>query len=282
MKKVALIAFIVFVLGIVGVLTTYASGDHFLTGGNSHDITESKSFAAENVQHLSVKVDVGEVKVKRSNSDEIEVSIRASEQRKGQIEYSIDKKEDVVEVVFNKDDSPWYSFPNISFGDHGSVVEIKLPDKEFESLAIESDVGEVDVHQVKAREFTATSDVGDIKVDQVVADTSTLSSDVGEIEVNGGTGAFHIESDTGDVSLELNALEEDVHIESSVGEVSVSLINEPKNFTFDLASDVGGVSVEGFSSIQKSSGRSYYVEQGNGNSLLQVKADVGEVQVEKN
>ncbi|QDP41743.1 DUF4097 family beta strand repeat-containing protein [Radiobacillus deserti] len=281
MKKVALIAAVLFVLGLVGVFTTYATGDHFLTGGDNTDISETKSFDSGSVERVNVNVDVGEVIVSKSQTDQIEVRVQTKKLRKEHVEYSMKQTDDTIDVIFDKSDAPWYAYPIFSFQDRGSIVEVKLPDKEFKSITMESNVGEVRISNIKTKELIAYSDVGDMTINQVVAAKSTLHTDVGEIEVNAGTGAFSIESDTGEVSLELDSFVDDVKINSNVGEISVSLRNEPENFTFDLASDVGEVSVNGFSSIPKSSGKSYYVEQGNGNPILQVKTDVGEIEIEK-
>lgn len=180
--------------------------------------------------------------------------------------------------------------------------------KVLDRVDIVSDVGDVSLSGISAREVKAECDVGDLRMEECACDAVSVEGDVGDMDFVGcGLGDFsavvdmgdiyveeceaapaHFESDTGDICLERCEFGDvtgnsdvgdikiadcafgNVELEVSTGDVEIIADREGiGEYGFELSTDVGSVEVDG-ERMKKE-----YERVGSGKGLVRVSVDVG-------
>lgn len=280
MKKVALTAFITLIIGIIGFFTV--SGNVFSVGRNA-SIDERETVTSRNIDSMIIKVDVGEVNIKESKNDEIDVHLHGSiaKKLKDQMEFSVEENGSTVEVNVSQSENTFFlQFPFIN-ADFNSkrVLDVSIPKELLNKLDVKTDVGEIAINGIDVEELKAHSDVGEIYVNGFTG-IGDFQSNVGEVELENISGKFKAHTDTGEIDIKVEEMTDDIELSSDVGDVTVTFAKEPSNIGFDLSSDIGEVSIEGFKGYDNHSSGSIVTQIGNGGPMLKVSTDIGEILVE--
>ena len=199
-----------------------------------------------------------------------------------------------------------FSFGN---GLKGCRFVLTVPEgKALDRVDIVSDVGDVSLSGISAREVKAECDVGDLRMEECACDAVSVEGEVGDMDFVGcGLGNFsavvdigdinveeceavpaYFESDTGDICLERCEFGDvtgnsdvgdvkiadcafgNVELEVSTGDVEIIADWERiGEYGFELSTDVGSVEVDG----ERMKGR--YEKAGSGKGLVRVSVDVG-------
>ncbi|MBM7605198.1 hypothetical protein JOC75_003221 [Metabacillus crassostreae] len=280
MKKVAFTAFITLIIGIIGFFTV--SGNVFSVGRNA-SIDERETVTSRNIDSMIIKVDVGEVNIKESKNDEIDVHLHGSiaKKLKDQMEFSVEENGSTVEVkVSQRENTFFLQFPFIN-ADFNSkrVLDVSVPKELLNKLDVKTDVGEIAINGIDVDELKAHSDVGEIYVNGFTG-LGDFQSNVGEVELENISGKIKAHTDTGEIDIKVEEMTDDIELSSDVGEVTVRFAKEPSNIGFDLSSDIGEVSINGFKGYDNNSSGSIITQIGNGGPMLKVSTDIGEILVE--
>lgn len=280
MKKVALTAFVALIIGIIGFFTV--SGNVFSVGRNA-SIDERETFTSRNIDSMIIKVDVGEVNIKESKNDEIDVHLHGSiaKKLKDQIGFSVEENGSTVEVNVSQRENTFFlqiPFINADFNSN-RVLDVSVPKELLNKLDVKTDVGEIAINGIDVEELKAHSDVGEIYVNGFTG-IGDFQSNVGEVELENISGKIKAQTDTGEIDLKVAEMTDDIELSSDVGEVTVSFAKEPNNIGFDLSSDIGEVSIKGFKGYDNNSSGSIVTQIGNGGPMLKVSTDIGEILVE--
>ncbi|WP_186575933.1 DUF4097 family beta strand repeat-containing protein [Aquibacillus kalidii] len=279
MKKVALSAFICLIIGVIG---SVIYGKQLITVTKGEKVTETKEIDAKDIENIIVNVDVADLHVLPSDGDKITVKLNTTKQPIDDMEFEVKENDKVLNVTLKtqKESNFGFNFSLGSFINTGSVdLYLSLPEKVYEQIEVTSDVGDIQIGNVNVSDLYTTSDVGDTELDQVTSENAKLISNVGDVEVTQGQGAYHVETDTGEIELNLLKLSKDTYLKSDIGDVLVSIIEKPKDMVLDLKSDIGDVEVSNFEGVGRSTGNDLYVELGNNGPKLQVVTDIGEIDV---
>ncbi|GAA5415922.1 hypothetical protein Pryu01_00954 [Paraliobacillus ryukyuensis] len=280
MKKIAGIAFIACIIGIIGIV--FFREDLFAIG-DYEKITENKTFDASNIEALDVAVNVADTTIEQSADSSIHVHLvgKVSERTQKQMKYEVYEEAGTVIIQLNQTGAQWFNFsilPSLSFNKLDLVIQ--LPDKMFKKLMLSSDVAELNILYGDFQSVNITSDVGDIQIENTKTSQVTIEADDGDIDIENGLGSWEITSDVGDTDISLDTWNNDVLIYTNVGEIDVELPVLPNQFKMDLASDVGEVETTGIpQSREASDDDNVYLEIGADGPLLQLKSDVGDVGV---
>ncbi|XQY91786.1 hypothetical protein ACNRWW_20250 [Metabacillus sp. HB246100] len=118
MKKVALTALVTFVIGIIGMFIL--SGTNVSLGKNIK-IDERKTVLTKSVEDMVINVDIGEVRIKESESDEIDIRFHGSipKNMKDDISFTVEEKDSLVEVKIDEREDFFFlthSFYSFGFG----------------------------------------------------------------------------------------------------------------------------------------------------------------------
>lgn len=152
------------------------------------------------------------------------------------------KVRDGVLTVKMTDHRQWMDY--ISLGGKSMEMTIYLPRKQYESLQITTDTGDIQLPEVlSAKEIRLRSDTGDVLCEGTAKTLINCATDTGDITVkNSAPHTLELKTDTGDVQLqESNAFE--LHLETDTGEVDAQNVNCT---TFTCKSATGDVTLKDF------------------------------------
>ncbi|WP_226036215.1 DUF4097 family beta strand repeat-containing protein [Aquibacillus saliphilus] len=281
MKKIALFAFIFLIIGVIGTLTF--ARDVFSIGPKETIDTEEQ-LDGNNITDVEIEMDVGKVVLRESDNDKVMISLNGdvSKKRAESIELDVSEEDGTVVASLKNREKFGFSIQNLfDFGDKGSVVlVVSVPNKEYQSVNVSTNVGMIVVEKIHAQKFMAVSDVGKIVVDELTSEQASLTSDVGEIIVQDGVGAFDVETDTGRIQLNMLEVTENIYASSNVGQVNITVKQQPENLVLDLESDIGEVVLKNVNGFSNYSGKQLSAETGTKGPVITASTDVGKILVE--
>ncbi len=273
MKRIVMIAIIFIAVGVAG--TVALGGDVFSIGPKT-TVEENQSFQADEINHLRVKADVGDIVLKESEGDEIHVSITGKVPKWDADKYdiSIEQKGDTLEVQFLKKKSKFFFIPlQFNVGEK-RIIEVALPKDALTTGHLQSNVGDVTIDALYVDELTVKNDVGDIDIAEFNGELLTIKSNVGDTTVKEATGQVDVQLDTGEIHLTMEEITENVTLMNDVGDISVAIKGATNGVVLDADTDIGDVKIK--------SG-SFQIGASNQNGpVLEAKTDVGDIIVEGN
>lgn len=276
MKKIALVACLALLIGIVGIFTFR---DQIFSTDSKASVAEEQVIDVSDIDQINVEADVADIKIEKSSDDDIHVLLggKVSEKRKDNIDFRVE--EDDGELNIDLEGEKLISISFLPLQDWGSIeLTILIPEKQFDKLDLLNDVGGITVNYGDFNTVNVESDVGDVKLQEVISKSAFVTSSVGDISIRQAQGEWDIKSDVGEVDLHLKELEQDITIVSDVGDIEVEVANKTSDYTLDLNSDIGDVEVVGFD-LNRDGGKEVYLQSGSGKPLLKVSSDVGDVEV---
>ena len=276
LKKIALVACLTLVIGLIGIFTFR---DRIFTNGAKENITEEQIFNSNDIDQIDVEVDVVDVVVEQSSDSDIRVLLKGNVSKRVEENIDLRVQEDggQLEIDLEREKQRWFSF--LPFDNYGSLqLTIQVPNKQYNQLGIESNVGEISVNSGKFANVIVNTDVGEVQLKDVTSETASVTSNVGDINVFQAVGSWDIEIDVGEVDLQLTEWKDQVTVQSNVGDVKVQIAEKPTNYTLDLSSDIGEVNLTGFDQ-NNGSGKRIYLEKGSAQPLLKIVSDIGDINV---
>ncbi|MBM7570544.1 DUF4097 family beta strand repeat-containing protein [Aquibacillus albus] len=276
MKKVALIAFIFFIIGIVGSLTF--SRDVF-SMKSENTIQESKVVDGEAIESVEIIMDVGKVNVTESIDDSIHIELKGKSLNK-QLQFDVIEDDEKLTIETRQKDKGFqFNITSLFRFNESLQLDVQLPAKTYQKVDVKTGVGQINIDYLTINELIASSDVGAVHIEGVISERAVLKSNVGKVDVRQGVGAFTIETDTGKVEMDMVAFTDDIMVKTDVGEAEVSVQEQPTSLLLSLQSNVGDVSVKNLDIVSEMSGKSYYKKVGSGSPKVHVQTDVGKVSV---
>lgn len=276
MKRIALVACLTLLIGIVGILTLR---DRIFSDRSEASVAEEQVIDPAEIKQINVEADVVDTKIDKSPDADIHVLLdgKVSEKRKDNIDFHVEADNGELKIDLEGEEKISISF--LPFNDWGSIkLTILLPEKQFDQLDLISNVGGITVNYGDFNTVNVESDVGDIELHDVISKTAYVTSSVGDIRILQAQGKWDIKSDVGEVNLHLKEWENDIEIASDIGDIEVEIAKKTADYTLDLGSDIGDVEVEGFD-LNRDGGNDVYLQSGSGEPLLEVTSDVGDIEV---
>ncbi|MFB1049705.1 DUF4097 family beta strand repeat-containing protein [Paraliobacillus sp. JSM ZJ581] len=280
MKKIASIALITGLIGLIGV---FIFRNEIFSFGNKEQLMDATDFHSNTINQLDIDVDVVDFEIEKSSDDSIHVLLTGymNKQQKKKLDYQVYHENHKLFIKLNQSNKWWFNFSILPFQNNRQLrLVLQLPDKHFEKLSLDSNVADISVNYGDFSTVNITSDVGDVEMENTKTSQADVETNVGDIHISDGVGRYDILSDVGEISLELMKWEDDVVIESDIGDVEVAIQQMPKAFRMDLTSDIGSVYTSG---IRQDRGENndgdVYLEVGTDGPLMDVRSDIGEIEV---
>ncbi|MBE6768616.1 MAG: DUF4097 domain-containing protein [Ruminococcaceae bacterium] len=177
---------------------------------NEHRVEEA-------FRHVRVETDTADVRFLPSADGETAVQcVEASK-----VTHTVTVKDDTLTVKVN-DTRRWYEHIGIGFGT--PRITVYLPAAAYDSLAVESDTGDIHVSSDFTWEsVTLTGHTGDVTYDAPATGDVSIQTTTGAIEVQNVTvGRLSLAVSTGRVSVAGVACREDVTVKVSTGKVTLT------------------------------------------------------------
>ncbi|WP_117168351.1 DUF4097 family beta strand repeat-containing protein [Paraliobacillus sediminis] len=276
MKKIALVACLTLLIGIVGILTLR---DRIFSDSSKASVNEEQVIDASDIKQIYVEADVVDIKIEKSSDENIHVFLdgKVSEKRKDNIDFRVE--EDNGELKIDLKGEKQISISFLPLQDWGSIkLTILIPEKQFDKLDLVNNVGGIIVNYGDFNTVNVESDVGDVKLQEIISKSASVTSSVGDTSIRQAQGEWDIKSDVGEVDLQLKEWEQDITIVSDIGDIEVQVAKKTADYTLDLDSDIGDVTVDGFD-LNRDGGKEVYLQSGSGEPLLKVSSDMGDIEV---
>lgn len=279
-KRISIIALILLVVGIVGSLLTFKSMTQL------QEVSEEKVIN-EAFTQMEILTDNAEVRILPTNdpSAKLEISGNTRKNSKYNLSTNVEGSKLFIEVK-DKQLSFLNFFPTLL------SVTLYLPEKEYESLIVESDNGLIHIDTLQAREINAKTDNGKMELRNITGNTVTtevsngtsdlinvvtskvsVNSSNGKIILDGVEGDLYGKTNNGSISLDTSTLDRSIEFTTDNGRITIRTEEEPTNATIDASVDNGKVDIFGNSTN--------HTTIGDGENLIKLRTDNGGIRIER-
>lgn len=161
------------------------------------------------------------------------------------------------------------------FGFHTKDLKltIKIPEKQYESIQVESDNGRISVESLKAKMVMLETDNGQIQLRNIETENVLVETDNGSIILEKVEGKIKGSSDNGRISMTTKNLDQPIDLETDNGSIEIITDTEPTNATIETKTDNGKVTIFGVDNT-----RAIY---GKGEYLIKLQTDNGRITITK-
>ncbi|MFC0190087.1 DUF4097 domain-containing protein [Fictibacillus aquaticus] len=234
MSRIVKFALAMLAVGVIGTAGTATFTDAFSL--KTTDYHSKKMVKSGGVENIEVDVSSTDVTVVPGQSGQIEVTLKGrlskTIKEKSNYKLSVEEKGDTLKVKVTQKNMYFY----VGMGRVDLNLEVKVPEKMYKSLVIETSSGDIELRDLKADKVEAEASSGDIKMKNVSADSVSRSeTSSGDITLKDSVSKkFELLASSGDMIL--NGLKGDVTAETSSGEIDVKGKSASGNIKADTAS----------------------------------------------
>ncbi|MCR4638292.1 DUF4097 family beta strand repeat-containing protein [Ruminococcus sp.] len=234
------------ILGVVLLVTGIIlfNNTDFKRHGKIKDFSES--FSAADVERVNLEIGWADLTVSKSNDDKIYVEAKNVPEG-----FTADVKGDTFSTDFDNEKIHIGMLPAwLKNDDNETVVDIKLPDKEYASFVLDLGAGETSAAGFSCGKFRIECGAGEVTFEDIECETGSFDCGAGEVNIkgikcdeklyiNGGAGEVNIssavlggiEADQGVGELNFTGtVNGDIDIDGGVGEIIVNLTNPESDF----------------------------------------------------
>ncbi|MEH7384358.1 DUF4097 family beta strand repeat-containing protein [Bacillus sp. JJ1521] len=277
MRKIMYGALILVLIGVLGVIITLNNSGVEAFTFSSVDVNEKQEVSAEGITTIIIDSPSVDVNVIPTKKDQVEVEFSGKVGKKSKALYKLDIDEDgdTVEISMekkNKFQFMMFNFTRVS-------LNIKVPEKMYDSIQINASSGDIVVEEMNSKEMVIITESGDIEImksvikgslnleassgdvkvkDTVgnVIDIETSSGDItaikneakeiefltssGDIESNNQSSEkMNINTSSGDITIDAEEITGNISMEASSGDIDVSFVQIPEALAVDYKSSSG-------------------------------------------
>ncbi|MBA4603427.1 DUF4097 family beta strand repeat-containing protein [Thermoactinomyces mirandus] len=278
LKKISMFALILIFVGIVGNVITFSSLD------KATAVTEEKSFGNN---FSAIQVNTKDVGVEVVPTKEKTAKVRLHGHKSNETyNFSADVKGTTLSVEAEKSHHSW-----INIYPTALRVTIYLPDKQYETMHIDSTNGSIQAENMKVNDIKTKTANGWIMLKSIVATdldvkttngwiklNSIAATDVnvktahGQINLEDVQGKISGESQAGQIILKTESLNRPVEFKTDSGRILVQTEQKPDNVTFDVHTGAGSINI-----LDQYTGSTTI---GKGENLIKLSTGAGSITVE--
>ncbi|WP_339165212.1 DUF4097 family beta strand repeat-containing protein [Siminovitchia sp. FSL W7-1587] len=263
LKKLAIIASLLLVVGVVGSLLTYKSMI------KAEDVFEEKELDTENITDIQVDVDHAKVDIvpmQATDKITVELTGKVAKYKK----YKLEAKTEGNSAIIKLNERQRKLF-NLNFFNENFYLKIGVPEKEYDTIAVEVVNGLIQASGLHVKSGTVRTVNGKIDLKDIQSSSMKASSENGSIHMNEVTGELKGRITNGNISLLSNNLERSIDFASINGQIRIETDQEPNNVSFDVSITNGDAEIFGRTAKD--------VKFGNGEHLIKLKTINGKVNV---
>ncbi|WP_433745874.1 DUF4097 domain-containing protein [Falsibacillus pallidus] len=279
MKKWVAVLLILFFIGVGGsVMTIYASGG---LNFNTVDILQSKTVDGDSVQSIAVDCSSTDVSIREAqDQNDIKVKMTGNVSKKLKDDYKLNVSSDKGTLIVGLDVRNMF---HVGFNVRNVKIEITVPEKIYDRLAVQVKSGDIDVDGLKSKEAnleTASGDLilknlenasqldiqassgdveikdshvenlkfkansGDLVIDGVSAKTSDLSTSSGDMDISNLSGNILANLASGDLTIRNAKDTGDITADMASGDVTITFKEKPTDLAVDFKANSGDGKVQ--------------------------------------
>lgn len=278
-KKIAVVALILLLVGIVGGAFTFKSVNE------AKDITEEK-VVSDDFDEIEITSDEASVEILPTSDSEgsVVLSGKSSNYR---LSVGVEGSTLKVDVAYRQNKLFTFDFASVLLD-----LKVYVPEKVYDSLQIGSDNGHVQVDDLQVKDayvktdngriklnnlesskVTAEADNGTIDLKNVAAANVTVKADNGKIILDEVEGKLSGKTNNGSISLITSYLDRPIDFETDNGKIKIQTEKDPTNVIFDIKLDNGKADIFGKTN--------WDTVVGDGEHLIKLIAKNGKITVTK-
>lgn len=265
MKKVLLI---IFILGLIifigcGIGLLYEGENLFTEQSNTGKIKTnySKTYKNTDIQSLKVNAQISEIKIKKGDHFSVE--------SKGNLPHT-EATAHVKNHRLMVEDQGKKSGINFNIGGMKyNRLTITVPTK-LEELKINSEVGSIDINDIKAKSAYIKSDASDINVKKGSFDYLNIYNDASDIVTDDVSfNKAKIRNDASDIIMKELQADKPLEIDNEAGDVELSYKNNPTNTRIEANADGGDIDINNKVFKNRTVGK--------GDNIVTINNDAGDI-----
>lgn len=185
------------------------------------------------IDKLIVDITGGDITVKKSDDNQIRITAHGGKEKK----FNVISNDDTISVEYSGQQVNFLK--NIELPD----IDIYLPEKAFESIEINSNMGDITLKDTIDTNLKISSDLGDIKADSLYG-SFDIQNDCGDIEINNininkNSSAT---TDLGDIEIKhTNDIKIDYKV--SLGQCDIKNNNTESDIVLTVKTDLGDIEI---------------------------------------
>lgn len=258
------------------------------TSAQSLNLIHDKTFDVEPGQLLELETDVGDVKIRTWDRNEVHIKVYGDRDAEEDVDFYFEKTSQGVLIDAEKE-SGWSGW----FGGIRLKYEIDVPFN-FD-LDMKTSGGDMVIVDLQGTVKTKTSG-GDINCDNIVGilDASTSGGDIeltkidgeisastsgGDVEIKSSNGKVHASTSGGDITLDYDGENEGIELGTSGGDIDVRI---PDNFKAEvyLKTSGGSIKYHAEARVRETSKYKFIGTMNGGGPELNAKTSGGDISVE--
>ncbi|MFD3448129.1 DUF4097 family beta strand repeat-containing protein [Microbacteriaceae bacterium 4G12] len=255
MKKIMLVAGIVFAIGLIGILSLGITKEGFTFSaifGKEVTIDETKSIAADSIQKIKVAVGSTDVNIMPTNGNDIEVHLYGKGNKEGINTMKFDVKQQGDQLLIATGST---FFIGVQYAD--TTLDIRLPQKLYKKIEVNGSSGDMSIKELKA-------------------DTIQVAASSGHIQAENLEGDMKFKLSSGKVDISLESITKDIYVNASSGDINLDVKQEPTSLVLDFNSSSGKGKVDLPMNYETKTGNRIYGKLGSGEHTVKVNMSSGD------
>lgn len=281
-KKIAVIALALLLVGVIGSIFTVRS----VLG--SDVISETIEINDEAFDQIAIKTNNATVELLPTDDETTTVEFTGNRKNDQKYDVNADVDGNLLSITVKE---KWLKFFSFDFSFSSPTLTVHVPEKEYETIQIDTDNGRVDANELEANEVNITTsngrayasglevneinvitNNGRIELKDIKSTVVTSEADNGEIRLENVDGKLTGSTSNGKITLITEHLDRPIEFRTSNGRIHIQTENEPTNALFDVKVDNGKVRIFGDSN--------WDTVIGDGDNLIKLTTNNGGITVE--
>lgn len=233
---------------------------------------------AQAVTRLEVETTATDIELYPSQDQQIHVEVTGEANRSFADELSLEAKASGHEarIILESPDN----FSDVDLSKHR--LTIRIPQKVYERIKVSSNLGDLQVKQLKTNELKLSAKQADISAADIIGNEQEYETKVGNISADGVSGKIKAEANQGNVSLTMKEITQDIEVRGDVSEVSLKSGSFPESYRLSLTTDNGEIKTD-LSDLQyeTKSNEAVIASKGSGGPEIEITTDQGSIWVSK-
>ena len=297
-KKLSLLALLLFFIGVIGSAVTYGSINNKIT------INEKKQIENENITSIQIDGDSTDVEfISVRSMDEARVELVGESVENTVNDFSVKEEGEILSISLQSENEKWFNFnlyipilklkifvPEKMYNNvhvNGFSSDVFLQNLEAKSIEISTDSGDVKAENINSEKMTVKTFSGDVYMEHVqgaikavtdsgdlnVLDAPVKSFDArtysGMIKLEKVKGILTTKTDSGDVFISTSEISQSIHGKTFSGDIKIESVKEPTDVKFEVSTFSGDVNL--FNKYNNNA------KMGKGNVSIQLETDSGDI-----
>ncbi|MFM1655581.1 DUF4097 family beta strand repeat-containing protein [Brevibacillus sp. B_LB10_24] len=273
LKKVTTVALIGLAIGVLGSVAAFLTEGFPAMHSLERQLLVEANQDAAVIQRMEVISDAADIAILPGATDRIEVKLFGDEKRKEQYQLAAEAADGVYRVTAKT----LQDTLKIGFSP-GVKMEIRLPEKTFEEVKIDSKAGDITLKEVKARQAAVSSLAGDIDINGFSGDALDVVQKAGDLSAQKIAAGLSVKNNAGDVAIVMDEITKDIQVESSAGDIVLSSVNALSSAQVHLKTFVGDAAANASGMLfQKVSDNEVTGAIGTGGPVVSLQTKMGDV-----